>query len=317
MFNSDTSWEYGAFNINQTGGFDYGWGVYNLQTHHVIGDSLYLINTVNDNWKKLWIKSKISGDYEIKYANLDGSNEVETTVLASNYTNKNFIYYSLDDDLIIDREPDKNDWDITFTKYKTFYPFQGGFMPYSVTGTLHNAGLEVAQADNILNPLSYNNHNSHSFSNSINTIGFDWKEFNGANYSIINNQCYFIRDKSNNIWRITFTGFDGMSTGNIEFNTELIQSTDIENINSSSNFAVYPNPVSRNQQVKIIYDVSIYNTTATIRIHDMFGKEVYLSKMYKDGLMLHSINTQNLKKGIYMLSINIDGMQKTERLVIN
>ena len=36
---------YGAFDTNQTGGFDYGWGVYNLQTHHIIGDSLFLIKS--------------------------------------------------------------------------------------------------------------------------------------------------------------------------------------------------------------------------------------------------------------------------------
>ena len=48
MFNSDTSWEYGAFDINQTGGFDYGWGIYNVQTHHLLGDSIFIIKTVNN-----------------------------------------------------------------------------------------------------------------------------------------------------------------------------------------------------------------------------------------------------------------------------
>ena len=52
MYNSDTDWGYGAFDTNQTGGFDYGWGVYNLQNHHVIGDSLFLIKSINGNWKK-------------------------------------------------------------------------------------------------------------------------------------------------------------------------------------------------------------------------------------------------------------------------
>ena len=86
MYNADTSWEYGAFDLNQTGGFDYGWGVYNVQTHHVIGDSIFIIKTINSNWKKLWVKSKISGVYEIQYANLDGSNVVSTTIETSNHT---------------------------------------------------------------------------------------------------------------------------------------------------------------------------------------------------------------------------------------
>ena len=55
----------------------------------------------------------------------------------------------------------------------------------------------------------------------INTIGYDWKEFQGS-YVIVPNRCYFVLDKSANIWRLTFTNFEGTSTGNIEFNTELI-----------------------------------------------------------------------------------------------
>ena len=49
MYNSDTSWNYGAFVMNQSSDmFDYGWGVYNIQTHHIIGDSVFLINS---KWK--------------------------------------------------------------------------------------------------------------------------------------------------------------------------------------------------------------------------------------------------------------------------
>ena len=38
--------------------------------------------------------------------------------------------------------------------------------------------------------------------------------------------------KSDNVWRLTFTNFEGTSTGNIEFNTELLTntSTSIEDI---------------------------------------------------------------------------------------
>jgi hypothetical protein len=314
MFNSDTSWEYGAFNINQVGGFDYGWGIYNLQTHHLVGDSLYLIKTINGNWKKLWIKSKILGEYTISYADLDGSNIVNTNIAASNYSDKNFIYYSLDSDLIVDREPNKNDWDITFTKYLTLYPFQGGFTPYSVTGVLHNEGVEVAQADNISSPLSYNNYNLHSFSNNINTIGFDWKVFQGS-YTIVNNLCYFVRDKSNNIWRLTFSNFEGTSTGNIEFNTELLSSTVIEDIDGINTLKIYPNPTLLGQDITVVYELKS-NQQAIIMLHDITGKEVYSSTLSNNGLKSHNIATQNLCKGVYLLTINLNGIQKSERIMI-
>mgnify|MGYP001244829582 CR=1 FL=1 len=317
MFNSDTSWEYGAFDINQTGGFDYGWGIYNLQTHHLIGDSLFLIKTINGNWKKLWIENKISGEYQITYADLNGSNQMDVSIPASNYADKNFIYYSLDNNLVIDREPNKNSWDITFTKYLTPYPFQGGFTPYSVTGILHNIGVSVAQVDNISSPFTYSDYSSHTFSNMINTIGFDWKQFGGMGYVILNDRCYFIRDKSNNIWRLTFVNFEGTATGNIEFNTELIQSTNVDDLNSISSFAIYPNPVSKEEKLTLIYDLDTHNSNVVIKIHDISGREVYMSKASNYGLVSHTINTESLNKGIYIVSINVDGIKTSGRIVIN
>ena len=43
LYNSDTTWLNGAFDRNATGHPDYGWGVYNSQTHDVIGDSIFII----------------------------------------------------------------------------------------------------------------------------------------------------------------------------------------------------------------------------------------------------------------------------------
>lgn len=316
MYNADTSWGYGAFDLNQTGAFDYGWGVYNVQTHHVIGDSIFIIKTLNSTWKKLWVKSKISGVYEIQYANLDGSNVVSTTIETSNHTDKNFIYYSLDNQLLLDREPDKDDWDITFTKYMTLYPTsQGTFMPYSVTGTFQNNGVMVAQADNISSPLTYSNYSIHTFSDLINTIGFDWKVFQGT-YLIIDDLCYFIRDKSNNIWRLTFTDFEGTSTGNIVFNTELIASTEIEDLEDLSTLRIYPNPVSSGQEIKLIYELVSNQSHGVVKIYDITGREVYSSELKDNGLRYYNISTDYLKKGIYLISINIDGLEKTDRIVI-
>ena len=71
--------------------------------------------------EKTLIKSKILGEYAISYADLDGNNIVTTNIEAYNYTDKNFIYYSLDSDLIVDREPNKETWEHNF--YKNTYRF--------------------------------------------------------------------------------------------------------------------------------------------------------------------------------------------------
>ena len=314
MFNSDSSWGYGAFDVNQTGGFDYGWGVYNLQTHHLIGDSLFIIKTINGNWKKLWVKSKILGDYQIKFADLNGNNEINTTISASDYSNKNFIYFSLDNNLILDREPNKIDWDITFTKYMTLYPTSSGtFMPYSVTGVFQNSGIEVAQADNISSPFTYNDYNLHSFSGLINTIGFDWKTYQGS-YVIDTERCYFVRDQGQNIWKLIFTDFEGMSTGVIKFNTELITPSPI-NEKDNATLAIYPNPVSKNKELKLIYDTENKNTI--LKINDFLGRLIYETKLYGSGLKTHSITKDTLKKGKYLVSIISDQNIVTKKLIVH
>ena len=265
MYNSDTSWELGAFDVNTTNGMDYGWGVYNLATHHIIGDSLFIIKTVDGNWKKLWLEKKVSGEYLFKYANLDGSNMINQNVQASNYNDKRFIYYSLESDLIIDREPILSDWDITFTKYIT--PVQG--MPYSVTGVLSNSGVEVAKVDNIPSPLTYTNYGAHNFTQEINSIGYDWKTFSGT-YVIDSDRLYFIRDYQQNIWRLVFTNFDGMSTGNIEFNTELLSATNTNNHEYNNSLELYPNPASTDNNIILIYDIK--SNDGVVNIYDITGE---------------------------------------------
>ncbi len=310
MYNSDTSWNYGAFGNNQTnGGFDYGWGVYNIQTHHIIGDSLFIIKTVDQNWKKLWLEKKASGEYQFKYANLDGSGLVNENLLASNYNNKRFIYYSLESQTILDREPILNEWDITFTKYIT--PVQG--IPYGVTGVLSNAGIEVAVADNIPSPLTYTNYASHNFTQEINTIGYDWKSYQGA-YIIDPDRVYFVKDYQQNIWRLVFTSFDGMSSGNIEFNTQLVGSTDINGDIKETILEVYPNPSTEDEDITLIYDIKHNN--GILNIYNIAGKKMYSTKLSSNGLNTHSIPSKILKKGIYIISIKMNKEVINSRLII-
>jgi len=43
MYNDETDWENGAFNRNQTGHPDYGWGTLSMVDFNITGDSLFLI----------------------------------------------------------------------------------------------------------------------------------------------------------------------------------------------------------------------------------------------------------------------------------
>ena len=60
LYNSVADWEYGAFNTNTVPGnaFDYGWGTYNMTSHNITGDSIFIVKLATGNFKKLAIIQK-------------------------------------------------------------------------------------------------------------------------------------------------------------------------------------------------------------------------------------------------------------------
>ncbi len=313
IYNSDTNWFIGAFDKHSTSMFDMGWGMYSMITHYVTGDSLYAIKTVGGDWKKLWIQKLANGEYTFKYANLDGSNEINASILKANYSDKNFVYYSLDQNSVLDREPNSVDWDITFTKYIT--PVQG--MPYGVTGVLSNDGVHVAQADNIPDPNSYNDYSQHPMMTEINSIGYDWKSFDMStfSYSVEPYRCYFVKDLQDKIWRIIFTSFEGSSTGNIEFNTlEMTSSTSISELQSDiSTFEIYPNPITDNN-LTVVFDIS--SDISELNIFDITGKNIYNEIFNSKGFQAKSISIPNLNNGIYVVTLSSKGSIFQKKLVV-
>ncbi len=314
VYNSDTNWFVGAFDKHSTSAFDMGWGMYNIITHNVVGDSLYAIKTTNGDWKKLWIRSLTSGTYYFTFSDFDGSNEQNQYAQKYQDSTANFLYYSLDFVCpFINYEPSKQDWDITFTKYIT--PVQG--MAYGVTGVLSNSGVKVAQVDNLPSPSNYIDYSQHSMMTEMNTIGYDWKEFDMSlfSYSLNSNRCYFIKDLNDKIWRVIFTSFEGSSTGNIEFNKmDLTSSSSIDNFKSNlSSFELYPNPASEN--VTIIYDSS--SDFVDVMICDITGKEVYYESIKGSSLQAKLLPISNLNKGVYIVAINSNGSIIQKKLIVN
>ena len=315
IYNSDTNWLIGAFDKNSTSMFDMGWGIYSMVTHFVTGDSIYAIKTVGGNWKKLWIKQLANGEYDFQYADLDGSNQVNATITQSSFSDRNFAYYSLDQNTSLNREPASQDWDITFTKYIT--PVQG--MAYSVTGVLSNSGVQVAQVDNLPDPNTYTDYTQHTMMTEMNIIGYDWKDFDMSTFSYVldPNRCYFVKDFNDRVWRIVFTSFEGSSTGVIEFNTQEMTggSTSIINANSDiSTFEIFPNPIVNND-ITIIYDnLSDY---VKLEIYDITGKSVFSDIFYGAGFKAKRVNTSNLKQGVYLVRINSEGTLLQKKLVVN
>jgi len=314
IINSDTTWSIGAFNATSdpTNSLDLGWGVYSTITHHITGDSLHIIKLSNGDYKKLQMIKLSSGNYEFKYANIDGTNEVVTSVSKSNYTSKNFGYYSITNNNELDREPNSSSWHILFTKYVTeIYPG----MNYGVTGVLTNKNIEVAKAENV--DLTNVSHSGYSFSSKINTIGYDWKSYNmnSFSYDITDSLCFFVKDDQGSIWKLQLTGFEGNSTGNIHFNVENILSAS-DNITDKNIFAIYPNPTT-SKEIKIIYDINHRTSSLNkVKFFDINGKLVKSIKLANNGFNERNLNLYDLKSGVYFVSLITDEKSFQQKLII-
>ncbi len=316
LYNSDTTWEVGAFN---KGGvfanpFYLGWGTYDVSTHIITGDSCYVIKLSATSFKKIKIDNLSGGIYSFSYANIDGSSPQSQTINKTSYPGKNFAYFDLTNNTAIDREPVSANWDLTFVKYTTFIP-----IAYGVTGVLNNKGVTVAQADNVTSPETYSNWSDHSQTTAINTIGYDWKYFDlgTSTWKLSTDTVYFVKSKPGDIWKLRFTDFGGSTNGNFRLEKERLSLVSINELNGNkiATLSVYPNPLTQDA-VNVIFDLEKQVEKTLLKVFDATGQEVYTENLNAtQGLYSHTLNTNIFSAGIYFLSLYVDGNVVTQKLI--
>ena len=315
-WNADTSWAKGAMGryADPTNPNDLDWGVYNMTTHMVTGDSLYIIKLSDGSYKKLWIENLSSGTYNFKYANLDGSSLQTANLVKATYAGKNFGYYSLQHNTALDREPPASNWDLLFTQYTTFIPSS-----YTVTGVLANNGTEVARCGGLADKATFAAYSSASFSTSINTIGYNWKVFNGAGYNIQDSLVYFVKPANGDIWKVIFTGFSGGSTGGFMFtkeklftNTSWVAGATVK----KASLALYPNP-AYGGTIHLVYSIPEVVPGATIIISDMTGRVVLRERAEeRKGLHQFLVPATQLLPGTYLVTLSAASYSISQKLTI-
>ncbi|MCB0790896.1 MAG: T9SS type A sorting domain-containing protein [Flavobacteriales bacterium] len=311
VYDSDTSWSYGALNQELTSDeFDLGWGVYNLVTHTVAGDSLFVVHLANGDWKKLRIDGLAANTYTFTWADLDGSNETTGSLNKANYADKNFGYFSLENNMALDREPLTTDWDLLFTKYTAFIP-----QAYPVAGVLQNRNvtcLRVAGMDPALAEWTGGYYDPH-----INTIGYDWKSFNMQTfqYDIATDRCYFVKDGSDQVWKLIFTDYGGSATGDITFTQELISAAGIDEAGApAASIAVYPDPVEGGT-TNLFIDAP--GTHADLRVLDASGR-VMIARPLDGALAMRTLplDVQTLSPGAYIAQVQGGGYRVHSRFIV-
>ncbi len=313
LMNQDTSWWSGAFNLTNdvTNQFDLGWGVYDLATHAVVGDSLFFIQLPNGDVKKMWIQSLANSVYNFAYANLDGTNEINTSLNKQNFQGKNFGYYSFATGTTLDREPNKYTWDLTFMQYESTTP-----IIYKVCGVLANDSVQALKVYPV-DPAVASPYAA-PFSNYINTIGYNWKsyDFNNNIWTIEDSLVYYAYARTGSLWKIIFTGFSGASTGNYEFSKEQVSATGLtENGGKPALLNIYPNPSTGLFNLACYIDK--YNADNKATIYDIIGKTVKVFDLSSlNGLSQITLDARGIPSGVYSLQLVVDCVSTTKRIVI-
>lgn len=306
LYNDESSWENGALNGVATSSdpFDFGWGSYNVNNHTLNGTRVFVIKLRNDTYKKFIIESFAGGAYNLKYANLDGSDEQMRSIAKADFRDSPVALFSFETGATL---PATGDWDLVFCRYVTpLSDGQGGTLDYPVTGVLSAPGVEVAKAINV-NPVTVD-HTAYvdSFKTELDVIGHDWKSFDfTSGWVIPNDLAYFVKTADGVIWKLVFIDFEGSSTGVSTFEkTEMGVLSSVKNRNSNVvEASVYPNPII--DKATVAFTLKQNQNNLQMRVTDLSGKTVWQTAGLSgnEGLNIFNLPRLNLPKGMYLLSI--------------
>jgi len=210
MYNSMASWEEGAFGANALGHPDYGWGVYNMLSHSLNGDSIFVIKLPDESYKRIWVVNRSATSvYTILYADLDGSNEKEVVIDMAMYADKQFVYYNLRGDSLVDEQPLAANWDLMLTK------FSHTDINYTVTGFLSNDNVSVSvfNAADSATAADATLADTTEFTDSISAIGNSWYKLVGMSIVPLDTIAYFVKNDSGDIYKMQVTYFESGFSG--------------------------------------------------------------------------------------------------------
>ncbi|MEL6811840.1 MAG: T9SS type A sorting domain-containing protein [Bacteroidota bacterium] len=311
LYNSDIEWKDGAF---MQGSATFGFGEYNPATNTVEGTIVFVLEYADGTFRKFFIDNYF-GAYTFKYATWNGSawtSDITETVSNTSNPDNIFNYYSLQDEQEVIAEPAATDWDFVFRKYNTYLDPPGQY--YNVTGALHNPNVTVAQNEETGAP----DPNGLDYSEEMNTIGFDWKEFTGT-WVIDSDQKYYVKYEDNTVYRMYFTAFEGSSSGNLTFVFEDVSGLlGFEDVSEDVSFGMYPNP-SSNKEVTILYDVkAVTSEKNSIHIFDLNGRKVHAEHTSNaQGFYNKTINLSKLQSGIYVVKFTSGSKSISKKLILN
>lgn len=209
-------------------------------------------STTGIGYKKFIIEGFAHDTYTLRYANLDGTEEHTVEIPVNK--NKNYTYYSLQTDAVVEIEPDKGKWDLLITGYTR--P-GGGPPPFSfvisvgalvntyggVRVAVDNPGKDLAATDDPEAPINtfpssnsryeeitVADYTSQEALDDQLAIGSDWYQIlqphRDGNYKVYDWKTYIVKDVDGRYFKMRFIAYKGgpnITTGYPTFEYQEIQ----------------------------------------------------------------------------------------------
>ncbi|MCT4665681.1 MAG: T9SS type A sorting domain-containing protein [Flavobacteriales bacterium] len=286
VYNSSSDWNKGAFNGAGNGNpTNFGWGAYDMATHIVSGDKVYIAK-IGDDFFKLFIEKLQSGSYHFQYEKIGTGNTLhQKTVQKTNHSDAFFAYYSIKDHETKEIEPKKEEWQLWFGKYIEMIP-----TAYGVTGVRTKPGIKVAKVENT--PVNQVSYSGLDFDSTANAIGYDWKSFNmgSFSYDLTEDLSYVLKLENGDLYHLYFTAFEGSSTGKLKFKVKKhnVSVSEMDQKQTIQWFSTVNN--------QVILDSETTMTQA--EIFDQTGRLISQEQIQTNNIALHLP-----KKGVYILKI--------------
>ena len=310
--NNDSTWAEGALNrAAGPGQFDYGFGMYNMITHNVDASRIFVVKYADNSVKKFYITLlSVQGTYEIVSADLGNGTPLTTqNLVLTPYGSKNFVYYKINTNTVVDREPASASWDFTFLQYPA--SISPG-MHYPSFGILNNIDVEAVKVSAVADIDNFDDYQSQTFSDLTNSIGYNWKI--AQSQAVEDSTVYFVKVANGNIWKVVFTKFTTGSGANSNMNVftkQNLTTLSIGDFDAPAFVSVYPNPA--NNVATIVIDSK---SNATVKVLNMTGQVVFESAATSNALEAMNISTADFTNGVYLVQVSNGAATTTQRLVV-
>ncbi|SFU32286.1 HmuY protein [Pustulibacterium marinum] len=173
-------------------------------------------------WKKVRIL-QTSDSYILQYADIDATTHSEVTIAKNDAYN--FSFFSLEDETVVTVEPEKTNWDISFTVFTNIIDGAGsyGYSDFVITNVVGGVtAYEMSTDDVSYADFSFENIDEINLSDDQRIIGADWRDvFSGGVY---NDRFYVLKDVEGNYYKIKMLALlsESGERGYPEFEYQLI-----------------------------------------------------------------------------------------------